>query len=237
MVQLIHGNCVEEMAKLESGSVDLVVTSPPYNMQTRVRNGKYSYSEYADGLSTKYANTLDCLPVPEFYELHKEAIRQMLRLSSIVVYNIQIVTGSKEAFFRIIGDYAEYLKDIVIWDKNHAQPAMNPGCINRASELILIFESDKRAGRSLSNYNFDRGTMEDIWRIPRERSVSKRHKAVFPLALATKAVTGFSKEGATVLDPFMGSGTTGLACKNLNRNFIGIELDPEYFQLSQERLK
>jgi len=65
---------------------------------------------------------------------------------------------------------------------------------------------------------------------------SNKHCTVKPLSVMSWLVRLVSKEGDTVLDPFMGSGTTGVACKNLNRNFIGIELDPEYFKIAEKRI-
>ena len=64
----------------------------------------------------------------------------------------------------------------------------------------------------------------------------KNHPAVFPLDLAKDHILSWSNEGDVVLDPFMGSGTTGVACKELNRNFIGTELDENYFNIAKERI-
>jgi site-specific DNA-methyltransferase (adenine-specific) len=75
---------------------------------------------------------------------------------------------------------------------------------------------------------------------PRNRTNTPKknfHPTVKPIALMEYLVKLVTKEGAIVLDPFMGSGTTGIACKNLNRNFIGIELDPEYFKIAEKRIQ
>jgi site-specific DNA-methyltransferase (adenine-specific) len=114
---------------------------------------------------------------------------------------------------------------------------MHTGVLNKATELIIMFESNAKAGRCFNIYNFKRGELDDIWRIPRSRSKTKTHSATFPLSLAEKAIKNFSKENDIVLDPFMGTGTTGVACKNLNRDFIGIELDQEYFKIAKERIE
>lgn len=235
-VDLRLGCCLEKMKEMGDSSVDMVLTSPPYNMRTRVRNGKYTTREHGDHFSKKYSNFDDALSISDFEEFHTNALSEMIRVSSTVFYNIQIVTGSKEAFFKIIGKFATHLKDIIIWDKGHGQPAMHDGCINRASELLLIFENNAKAGRTLSHHNFDRGTLSDIWRIKRERSVVKGHGAVFPVELAETAISSFTKPHTTILDPFMGSGTTGVACVNLERDFIGIEIDPDYFNHAKERI-
>lgn len=236
MNKIIQGDCLEVMKTLEDNSIDLVVTSPPYNMRTRVRNGKYTSREKSEHFSKKYAHFGDDLGIEEYYNFHKETIKEMLRLSKTVVWNFAVVTGSKEAIFKLIGDFSKNIKDVVVWDKGHGQPAMHDGCINRATELILIMESDASAGRTLSNYNFKRGEMQDIWRIKRGRNIVGVHGATFPVELAEHIVNNFSKDGDTVLDPFAGSGTTGVACKNTGRNYILIEKEPEYIEIIKQRL-
>ena len=236
MIKLINDDCLKAMKNMKNQSIDLVVTSPPYNMRTRIRNGKYTTRETSKHFSKKYNNFHDALSIEDYYDFHKKVIVEMLRLSKIIFYNIQIVTGNKEALFKIIGDFNKNIKDIIIWDKGHGQPAMHEGVLNKATELIIMFEANAKAGRCFNSYNFKRGELNDIWRIPRERSKTKTHSAVFPLTLAEKAIINFSKENDIVLDPFMGTGTTGIACKNINRQFIGIELDKDYYKIATERI-
>jgi len=234
--KIILGDCLEVMKQMEDNSVDLIITSPPYNMRTRVRNGKYTNREKSEHFSKKYAHFGDDLGIEEYYEFHKKTIKEMLRISKTIIWNFAVVTGSKEAIFKLIGDFNKEIKDIVVWDKGHGQPAMHEGCINRATELILIMESNASAGRVLSNYYFKRGEMQDIWRIKRGRNIVGIHGATFPEELVEHIVKNFSKEGDVILDPFAGSGTTGVACKNLNRNFILIEKEPEYIEIIKKRL-
>lgn len=105
--------------------VDLVFTSPPYNMNLRIRNGKYcSRQIIKEEFSTKYQDFPYNMPIEDFYKLHKSILEELIRVSHIVFYNVQIVTGSKRAFFKIIGDLSDNLKDIIVWDKKWGQPAM-----------------------------------------------------------------------------------------------------------------
>lgn len=237
MINLHNGNCLDILESYESGCADMCFTSPPYNMRTRIRNGKYTTREKSEHFSKKYQSFDDALSIDDYYEFHKHIIYEMMRLSNIIVYNVQIVTGSKEAVFKLIGHFNRYIKDIVIWDKGHGQPAMHEGVLNKATELILIFESDAKAGRAFTNYNFNRGELSDIWRIGRERSITKSHGATMPLKLAEMAILNFSKEGQTIIDPFMGTGTTGVICKQNNRNFIGIEISKEYYDIAKNRIE
>jgi site-specific DNA-methyltransferase (adenine-specific)/modification methylase len=234
--KVFNENCLETLKRFEDNSIDLVVTSPPYNMNLRIRNGSYCSRQIVKEFSTKYEGFDDNLPIDEFYELHSNIIRELLRVSGIIFYNIQIVTGSKRAFFKIIGEFSEQLKDIVIWDKGVSQPSMSPGVLNRQSELILIFEKENAISRKFSKYNFNRGTLGDIWNISRGRKVDKSHGAVFPEKLVSTILENFSNEGDIIYDPFMGSGTTGVVSKKLNRKWLGSELSPNYCELIQKRI-
>lgn len=236
MINLIHDDCLNTLSNIKSSSVDLVLTSPPYNMRTRVRNGKYTTREKSEHFSKKYKSFDDALSIDDYYFFHKKVIAELLRVSSLIIYNIQIVTGSKEAIFQIIGDYKKQLKDIAVWDKGHGQPSMHDGVLNRATELLLFLEPNAKAGRAFNKYNFNRGELSDIWRIQRERSVDKNHSATMPLKLAEMAILNFSNKNETVLDPFMGTGTTGVVCKQNNRNFIGIELSKDYYDIAKNRI-
>ena len=88
---LINGNCLEEMKKLQDNSIDLIITSPPYNMRTRIRNGKYSKREKSEHFSKKYDHFGDDLSIEGFYSFHKQVLTEMLRICPIVFYNIAII--------------------------------------------------------------------------------------------------------------------------------------------------
>lgn len=233
--KIYTGDCLEVLKGVESDSVDLVFTSPPYNMRTRIRNGKYTTREKSEHFSKKYDHFGDDMPIDKFYLFHKQVLAELSRVSRIAVYNIGIVTGSKEAFFKIIGDFSESIKDIIVWDKGYGQPAMHGKVLNSCYELLLIFENG--AGRAIQNSYFNRGELDNIFRIGRPKENYSSHSAIFPLELANKVIINFSKEGDLVLDPFLGSGTTAVACKELNRNYIGIELNPEYVKIAEKRLR
>ena len=234
-ITIFNGDCREVMAGLPDNLCGLTVTSPPYNMRTRVRNGEYAKNENAEHFSRKYKEFDDNLSPQEYYEFHSHAIREMLRISGLVCWNIQIVTGSKEAVFRMIGDFAREIKDVSVWDKGHGQPAMNPGVINRATELILAFEKNTTAGRTFAKYEFPRGEMEDIWRMKRG-SNTEDNGATFPLHVAQKAITGWSAQDETILDPFMGTGTSLIAARNEGRKAVGIEISEEQCELAVKGL-
>jgi site-specific DNA-methyltransferase (adenine-specific)/modification methylase len=235
--KLYNENCLDTLGKMPDKFVDLVVTSPPYNMRTRIRNGQYTTREKSEHFSKKYKHFDDDLSINEFYSFHSEVLRELLRVSKIVCYNFQIVTGSKEAFFKIIGDFNRNIKDIIIWDKGSGQPAMHGMVLNSCYEMILILEDDKKAGRVIQNAKFNRGEMNNILRIGRGGKVVDGHSAVFPERLAGELIKAFSEEEDLVYDPFMGSGTTGMVANKLNRNWIGSEITQEYCKIATQRIQ
>ena len=240
--EIFNENCLDTLSRMEDDSVGLVITSPPYNMNLRIRNGKYCSRQInppTKEFTTKYKGFNDNLPIDEFYEFHLNVLKELLRVSPIVFYNIQVVTGSKRAFFKIIGELNEYLKDIIVWDKGHAQPAMGEGILNRQTELILVFDKNNAISRQFEKRNFTRGTLNDIWLIKRGAKAKelKNHSAVFPEALVEKILINFSNEGDMVYDPFTGSGTTGVVARKLNRKFIGSEILKKYADLARKRIQ
>jgi len=234
---IYNEDCIKTLKRMEDNSVDCVITSPPYNMNLRIRNGKYCSRQIVKELSTKYDGFSDNLPIEEYYEFHSSVMRELLRVSKVVFYNIQIVTGSKRSIFKMIGKFNENLKDIIVWDKGVAQPAMQKQVLNRRTELILVFESDYPISRQFRYANFERGTLSDIWEIKRGKKISKDHGAVFPEELVGKIIENFTKEGDVIYDPFMGTGTTAVVSKKMNRKYIGSELSKSYIEVSEQRLK
>ena len=100
-------------------------------MNLRIRKGEYCSRQIVKELSTKYSHCSDNLPIEDYNKFHSNVMTELLRVSKVVFYNIQIVTGSKQSIFKMIGDFNENLKDIIVWDKGVAQPAMQKQVLNR----------------------------------------------------------------------------------------------------------
>lgn len=177
------------------------------------------------------------MPIAEYFDFHLRVIKELLRVAPIVFYNVQIVTGSKRAVFKLLGELNEYVKDIIVWDKENAQPAMSEGVLNRQYELIIVFAKRDAISRKFNYCNFERGTLNDVWRIKRGKKVTNLHGATFPEELVEKILTNFSRERDVVYDPFMGTGTTAVVCKKMNRRFIGSEIITSYVEVAKERLQ
>lgn len=236
MAEIFVESCLDTMSRMPDDSVDLVITSPPYNMNLRISKGKYCSRQIVKELSTKYEDFSDNMPIEEFYEFHKQVITELLRVSNLVFYNIQIVTGSKRAFFKLIGDFSDNLKEIIVWDKGHGQPAMKEQVLNRRSELLLVFEKDYPISRQFRTATFERGTLDDVWLIKREHKKGVNHGATFPEKLVEIIIENFSQKGEVVYDPFLGTGTTAFVANKLGRDYIGSEISPKYAEIAIERI-
>jgi len=237
MNHVLQGDCLELMKDIPDKSIDLVLTSPSYNMNLRIRNGKHCSRQIVKELTTKYVSFADNLPMNEYFEFNKKVINECLRVSNLVFYNIQILTGNKSAIYKLMGEFNENIKEIIVWDKVKAEPAIGESVLNSRFELILVLSSKEDAiSRKFKSSNFKRGTLQNLFQIKKGARIAKNHKAVFPRELAEKIIENFTQRGEIVLDPLAGTGTTGVACQNLNRNFILIEKEQEYIDIIKQRL-
>lgn len=236
MIRLINKDCLEALPDIPRLPSSMVLTSPPYNMNLRIRNGKYCSRQIVKELSTKYEGYNDNMTMNEYFEFNKEVLTHLLRISDLVFYNVQFLTGNKPALFRLLGEFHNKVKEFIIWDKINAEPAIGEKVLNSRFEAIIVFQNTAPESRKFDTAQFERGTMQNLWQIKRGKKVDGSHGAVFPLELAEKVIGNFSMPDATIIDPFMGTGTTGLAAKNLGRSFIGIELLENYYDIAQKRI-
>ena len=240
-IELINDNCLSILDDfiLKNRRVDCIITSPPYNMNLRIMKGKYisrcNNKNHKIEFSTKYENYNDDLSMEDYFNFQKEFIEKALKVSDLIFYNIQMITGNKIALFQLMGYFADKIKEIIIWDKGYSQPAMQVGMLNSQFEFIIVFDNNKPYNRAFDCAKFTRGTESNVWEIKRERN--KFIKAGFPKSLIEKILINFTNENDTILDHFMGSGTCGIVCKEMNRNFVGIELDENYFNIAKERIE
>ncbi len=235
--KIYNEDCLKTLSRIPSNFVDCVITSPPYNMNLRIRDGKYCSRQIVKEFSTKYHGFADNMPIEEYNAFHTKVLTELLRVSKVIFYNVQIVTGSKRSVFKMIGDFNEYLKDIIIWDKGVAQPSMQEKVINRRSELILVFENDYPISRQYRYAHFNRGTLSDIWQIKRDYKSPKSHGATFPEKLVETILQNFTQPNDIIYDPFLGTGTTAVVAKKMERQYIGSEINSAYCRVSEERLE
>ena len=245
MIKLINGDCLEVMKTLESESVDLVITSPPYD---DLRN---------------YNSKVD-------FRLVSKELYRILKRGGVVVWNVndRVKNGSKSlSSFKqalIFNEVGFNVNDVMIWEKTNPMPQVKQPRYTQVFEYMFIFSKGKpktfnpllvdckSAGfsykstckkitkgkeRQRKEFIINKKKLDsNIWRISVSQNKTE-HPAVFPLELPMKHILSWSNEKEVVLDCFMGSGTTGIACKELNRDFIGIELDKKYFEIAKKRIE
>ena len=238
--KIYNESCLETLRRIPDNFIDLVITSPPYNMNLRIRKGEYCSRQIVKEISTKYEGFADNMPIDDYYEFHSEVLRELLRVSNLVFYVVQVVTGSKRSIFKMIGEFSNNLKDIIIWDKKYVEPAIQKQVMNRRTEFILVFENDYPISRQFRSAPFKRGSLNDIWQIDRNRnngkSNDKSHGATFPEKLVATIIDNFSKKGDKIYDPFLGTGTTAIVAKKMKRKFIGSEILKDYCKIAKRKL-
>ena len=214
--ELILGDCSEELPKINVKEKKFViVTDPPFNIG-------YHYNNYKDNMGSQ-----------EYYEM----------LASIFQYSPFVVIHYPEEIYKIAFQVGEFPDKVVSWVYNS-----NTAKQHRDIAFFGIKPDFKQYGQPYKNPTDKRimqriadgktARLYDLWEINQIKNVSKektKHPCQMPLEVM-KRIVGILPPDYTIVDPFMGSGTTGLACKLLNRNFIGIEMDAEYHSIAQERI-
>jgi DNA modification methylase len=189
---------------------------PPYN---RIRNDTYDF----------YDDTLQ-----DYYKFILQITDELLRLSrKQVIVNIQANHFNKTEVYKYIGHYAENMKGIIIWEKTNPQPASNfkndEYSITNAYEFFFVLGKDNEEFRA---YN----KIKNVISTAVNSEHFEGHGAVMKKEVADWFIANFTKKGDTVLDCFMGCGTTAVSCRDLGRKYIGFEIAKEYCEISENRL-
>lgn len=224
-------DCLEGMRMLPDKSVNLVVTSPPYNLKNSTgngmkdgRGGKWSKAALING----YANYDDNMPYDKYCQWQKECLKEMFRLlkdDGAIFYNHKwrVQGGLIQDRREIVNDFP--IRQIIIW-RRKGGINFNRGYFLPTYEVIyLIAKKDFKLVPKASAYG-------DVWEFTQE--LNNPHPAPFPVALIERIIS--STTAQIILDPFMGSGTTAIAAKQLGRKYIGFEISPEYCELAQNRI-
>ncbi len=247
----MQGDCLERMKEIESGSIDMTVTSPPYdNLRSYNRNNAL-WGQHVWGAVIK-----------DLYRVTKDGGVVVWIVGDATLKGSETGTSFKQALFA--KEVGFNLHDTMIYQKAQACFGSN-NCYLQSFEYMFVFSKGKPktinfirdrlnkrpgvASTTAKGRSFDgtkakrikietkkKGKRKNIW----EYGVGggeTGHPAIFPEKLARDHIISWSNENDVVLDPFMGSGTTGVACKNLNRNFVGIELDEDYFNIAKKRIE
>lgn len=228
---IVCGDCVEVLRTLPDETIDLAVTSPPYNLKNSTgngmkdgRGGKWPHA----ALLTGYANYDDNMPHDAYVQWQREVVAEILRVlkpTGALFYNHKwrVQGGLIQDRRDIVEGFP--VRQIIIWQRAGGIN-FNPGYYLPTYEVIYMIA--KPGFRLVHGAN----AFGDVWRFPQERN--NQHPAPFPVALVERIVRSTNAE--VVLDPFIGSGTTAVAAARAGRRFIGVELSPAYCAAATARL-
>lgn len=225
------GDCVKIMRQMPKESVDVIVTSPPYNIRNSSgnglkdgRGGKWANASLLDGY--KYHN--DNMPHDKYVRWQKLCLNEMMRIlrdNGAIFYNHKwrVQNGLLQDRSDILDGLP--VRQIIIW-KRKGGINFNAGYFLPTYEVIYLIAKPKFKLKKGAN------NMGDVWEIPQTRGID--HPAPFPIELAQRCIE--STSGKIVLDPFMGSGTVAIAANILMREWIGIDLVHQYCETALQRL-
>lgn len=204
---------------------DITFTSPPYNLgDNAALRGKN-----ASGEKSAYRTKSDHKTSDEYLNFLKKVTSNAMDSSHIAFINIQCLAGNKLVVPEFWHFFKDNLVDILIWDKEHAQPAQAEHVLNSVFEFVFAFTNDDNRTRSIDTGLPFRGTIDNIFRLNpagKKDPLAKDHRAVFPVQFAEFFIESFSKE--SVLDIFGGSGSTMIAAEKTGRKCFMMEIDPHY---------
>ena len=217
-VKLYNDDCLNVLKDVDDNSIDLVVTDPPYEVITGGRNG--GVKGKPSGILTENKQLMKSIPKADLWL--SECFRVMKDGTHIY---IMTNTLNLTNYLNIINDVGFKLHNLLVWNKNNTTP--NRWYMKNCEYVIFA-----RKGFAKSINNPSSQTVHNFDNI----IGNKQHPTEKPVDLMKLYVENSSQVGDTVLDPFMGSGSTGVACKELDRNFIGVELDNQYFDIATKKV-
>ena len=230
--KIICGDCLETMKKMPSNSIDLVVTSPPYNLKNSTgngmkdgRGGKWAGAALVNG----YSHHDDNMPHEKYVKWQRECLAEMFRLlkdDGAIFYNHKwrVQDGLLQDRQDIVSGLP--VRQIIIW-RRKGGINFNAGYFLPTYEVIYLIAKPNFKLAPKAN------AFGDVWEFTQE--MKNEHPAPFPVALIDRIVG--STTGKVVLDPFMGSGTTAIVAMGLNRDYIGLEISPDYCKLAEKRIE
>ena len=228
---ILQGDCREVLAGLPEKSVDLIFADPPYNLSNKkfltIKSGKPVRCDKGKWDEIDNIHEFNLNWIKECIEVLKP--QGTLWISGTLHNYPSIGMALKELGMWIIND--------IVWFKRNAPPILSRNRLTPSTEIIWLASKNKKYffNYELAKEMNDGKQMRNLWEI-----TAKRHKTSHPTEkpeeLLEKIILLGSNEGDLVLDPFMGSGTTGVVAKKLNRNFIGIEINKEYFDIAKTRI-
>lgn len=225
---------LDTMSKMSDDFVDVIITSPPYNIgKSRINGGfnKKNYDKYDDDLSLE-----------DYFKSTKIWIDEMLRVTKYhIFYNIQEVSGNRGIISYIMNEYKDNIKEVFIWAKQNPPSNIIETMCSSGYEYIFCISKDNPESRKFNYCNFNNRNgdyMKNIIIKPvNSGKENAGHSFAFGDWLPNHFINYFSKEDDLIYDPFMGTGTTAKSAIIYKRNWIGSEISKDYIEIAEKRLK
>ena len=234
--KLILGDCLEQMSKIESNSIDTIVTSPPYNKKGLMGGKKKLGNQVWKKFNIDYSTYDDNLTEYDYSEWMVSVLNEMMRIikpTGSIFFNHKPRRHDNKVFlptdFISKSDLSIY--QLIIWNRL-SSPNIRKDCLLPCTEHIYWLTKGKP---KTFKDSLDKKFHSEVWVINPDKG--SKHPAPFPEKLVENCILLTTQESDIVLDPFLGSGTTACVSKKLGRNFIGIELDENYLNISKELLQ
>jgi modification methylase len=243
---ILAGDCLEELQKLPTGSVDLVFADPPYNLQLSGELYRPNQSR-VDGVDEAWDRFADFATYDAFSRAWLGECQRILKPTGALW-----VIGSYHNIFRVgavLQDLGFWILNDVVWRKTNPMPNFRGRRLANAHETLIWAAPSADAKSYTFNYDALKVFNDDLqmrsdWTLPictgeerlKDEAGRKTHPTQKPEALLYRVLLASTKPGDLVLDPFFGTGTTGAVAKKLGRHFIGIEREPAYVEAAQRRI-
>jgi modification methylase len=234
----IHqGDCIEVMNQMPANSIDLIVTSPPYNLRNStgggMRNGSGGLWKNAALLKGYAGNYGDDMPHPQYVAWQRACLTAMMRVlknDGAIFYNHKwrVQNGLLQDRHEIVEGFP--VRQIIIWQRAGGIN-FNLSYFLPTYEVIYLI-CNKKFRLAKSEDPITTCGVGDIWKM--NQDIGNKHPAPFPVELPKRCIE--STDAKIVLDPFMGSGTTAIAAEMLGRNWIGIEISKHYCDVANQRI-
>ena len=212
---------IEDVEKLMNGQkADITFHSPPYNVGHNLGyENDNKYETYKDDN-------------PAYTELLTTTTTNALNVSEYVFVNLQFLANNKRQLIDYLYFFRDFFVDIAYWKKLQVAPAMAKNVMNSQVECIFIFNRENHS-RAINTGNFhgDVSNIIETNSASGENENADRHNATFPIKFCSHFIEHFTKDSGSVLDLFGGSGSTLIACEQLNRTCYCQEIDPRYIDV------
>ncbi len=218
-IKLYCDDCLNIMKQIENESIDLIVTDPPYLIKYKTNRRKNKDHDFCSEILNDDNEQLIIDYIKECYRILK---------NNTAMY--MFCNCDKVDFFKQELENAGFkIKNMIIWVKNNWTAGDLKAQFGKQYEIIFLVNKGRKC--------FNGKRITDIWMFDRISGKKQLHQNQKPVDLLKQCILKHSDENDIIFDGFMGSGSTGVACIETNRKFIGVELDKKYFEIAKERIE